>query len=301
MNALHRPWLRLTEYTDGNTHSAFHEVNKILRGMVTNLNNETIVVRGGGDLATGVVQKFYRSGFNVLILETHKPTAIRRSVSLSEAVYDGQSTVEDMRCRKVSTIAEVESCWRDKIIPLFVDPEGTSISSIKPDAVIDAIIAKRNLGTTKSMADITIALGPGFHAGNDVDVVIETMRGHDLGKLIFDGYATPDTKVPAEISGESIDRVIYAPVAGEITHMKQIGDIVKCDEVILTLADTEIRAPFTGLLRGLIRNGMNVKKGLKIADIDKRTNIDWRAISDKARCLGGAALEAYHYLKNNRS
>jgi len=259
-------------------------------------HNKTIVVRGGGDLATGVVQKFFRAGFHVLILETHAPTAIRRSVSLCEAVYDGTAQVEDVVCRKVSGTDELDTCWQEGLVALLVDPEGKSIKEIKPEAVIDAILAKRNLGTTRSMADITIALGPGFDAGVDVHAVIETMRGHDLGRLILQGYAKPDTGIPAEIGGEDSRRVLHAPSAGIIIHKKQIGSIAKQGEGLFSVNGTEVIAPFDGLLRGLIREGMQVHKGMKVADIDPRTDVDWRTVSDKARCLGGATLEAYFYL-----
>jgi xanthine dehydrogenase accessory factor len=258
---------------------------------------QKIVVRGGGDLATGVVQKFFRAGFPVLILETSAPSAIRRSVALCEAVYDGCAQVEDMNCRRVSDVTELESCWQQGTIPLLIDPSGETIRQIRPSAVIDAIIAKRNSGTHRGMAPVTIALGPGFCAGEDVDVVIETMRGHDLGRLIFKGSAAPNTGIPGEIGGKSGQRVIHAPVAGAVIHKKQIGDLVQRDEVLLTIEETEVRAPFAGLLRGLIREGFTAPKGMKIADIDPRTDVDWRTISDKARCLGGAALEGYFYLK----
>lgn len=259
-------------------------------------SKKTIIVRGGGDLATGVVQKFHRAGFNVLILETSKPTAIRRSVALCEAVYDGVVQVEDIVCRKISGLDEIEACWQEGEVPLLVDPTGNSIKEIKPSAVIDAIIAKRNLGTTKCMADITIALGPGFNAGEDVHAVIETKRGHDLGRLILQGYAKPNTGIPGKIAGETKKRVIHAPTHGIIKHSKQIGDIVSHGETIFTISNTKVHAPIDGLLRGLIREGIEVKKGMKAADIDPRTDIDWLTISDKARCLGGAALEAYFYL-----
>ena len=258
---------------------------------------EKIVVRGGGDLATGVVQKFFRAGFHVVILETSTPTAIRRSVALCEAVYDGLSQVEDVICRKVSGSDELESCWQAGDVPLLVDPSGASIRIIQPDAVIDAIIAKHNLGTDRSMADITIALGPGFYAGKDVDVVIETMRGHDLGRLIFDGYAKPNTGIPGDINGKGSERVLHATVSGTVIHKKQIGDLVESGEVLFTIGETPVCAPFSGLLRGLIREGINVPQGMKVADIDPRTDVDWRTISDKARCLGGAALEAYFCLQ----
>ena len=270
-------------------------------------DNRIIIVRGGGDLATGVVQKFYRAGFNVLILETHAPTAIRRSVALCEAVYDGFVTVEDITCRKISGTDELEECWREKVVPLLIDPEGESIGRIKPAAVVDAILAKRNTGTKRSMADITIALGPGFTAGKDVDAVIETVRGHDLGRLILQGSAKPDTGVPGDIGGESIKRVIRASSDGAVRHIKKIGDIVEQGEVIFTVdsvepgglevISAEVCATISGLLRGLIREGMQVYKGMKVADIDPRTDVDWHTISDKARCLGGAALEAYFFLR----
>ena len=255
--------------------------------------SQKIVVRGGGDLATGVIQKFFRAGFPVVILETSAPNAIRRSVALCEAVYDGFARVEDMNCRRVSNIDELEDCWQQGEIPLLIDPTGETIGQIRPSAVIDAILAKRNLGTHRGMAPITIALGPGFYAGEDVDVVIETMRGHDLGRLIFKGCAAPNTGIPGEIGGKSGQRVIHAPACGTVIHKKQIGDIVQRDEVLFIIEETEARAPFTGLLRGLIREGAAVPKGMKVADIDPRTDVDWRTISDKARCLGGAALEAY--------
>ena len=273
-------------------------------------DRKTVVVRGGGDVATGVVQKFFRAGFNVLIFETEIPTAIRRSVALCEAVYDGIANVEDIICRKINRLEETETCWREGVVPLLIDPDGNAIKEIKPAAVIDAIIAKRNLGTNRSMADITIALGPGFSAGEDVDAVIETKRGHDLGRLILKGQAKPNTGVPGEMAGESTRRVIYAPADGIIKHNKEIGSIVEQGDVLLTVKSekyrstephtTEVTAPMSGLLRGLIREGIKVNKGMKVADIDPRNDIDWRTISDKARCIGGAALEAYLYLKARR-
>jgi len=264
-------------------------------------DKKTIIIRGGGDLATGVVQKFVRTGFNVLILEVKTPTAIRRSVALCEAAYDGYAKVEDIECRKIESPEDAEQCWRNGITALLIDPDGKCINEIKPAAVIDAIIAKRNLGTSLSMADITIALGPGFNAGEDVHAVIETKRGHDLGRLILKGSAAPDTGIPGEIAGESMLRVIRAPQEGVIVHRKQIGDIVKQGEILFTINDHEIQAPINGLLRGLIRENIKVNKGMKVADIDSRTDVDWRGISDKARCIGGAALEAYFYLAGRES
>lgn len=257
---------------------------------------EIIVVRGGGDLATGVIQKFYRSGFRLLILETEKPTAIRRTVALCEAVYAGHAQVEDLRCRRIASLEELEGCHQNGVIPLMVDPGGESIRQRKPAAVIDAILAKRNVGTSRDMAPVTVGLGPGFTAGQDVDAVIETMRGHDLGRLILKGGALPNTGIPGEIGGKSAQRVIHAPVEGTVSHIRRIGDVVEKDEDLFKISGTIVAAPFRGLLRGLIREGFQVPKGMKIADIDPRTDVNFHTISDKARCLGGAALEAYLYL-----
>jgi xanthine dehydrogenase accessory factor len=218
-------------------------------------------------------------------------------VALCEAVYEGFFTVEDMSARLVETPEAFPSCWAAGEIPVLVDPKAACIPAIRPAAVIDAILAKKNPGTNKSMAAVTIALGPGFNAGVDVTAVIETMRGHDLGRLILHGEALPNTGLPGELGGRAAERVLKAPVAGEVAHERRIGDIVKAGEVVLTVGGEPVCASFTGLLRGLIREGLSVPRGMKLADIDPRTDVNWRTISDKARCLGGAALEAYLYLR----
>lgn len=260
------------------------------------MEQNRIIIRGGGDLATGVIQKFYRSGFHVLILETDKPTAIRRTVALSDAVYHGKTEVEGLICQKIDSLNELENCYNRGFIPLLIDPKGESIEKFSPTAVIDAILAKKNLGTHKNMAPITIALGPGFTAGKDVDVVIETMRGHDLGRLILSGTAFPNTGTPGEIGGKSAERVIHSPASGKVKILHQIGDIVEAGEPILEVNGIFAKSPFKGLLRGMIHDGLDVPKGMKVADVDPRLHVNWHTISDKARCLGGAALEAYFYL-----
>ena len=261
---------------------------------------QRIVVRGGGDLATGVVQKFCRAGFPVVILETSAPTAIRRSVALCEAVYNGDMQVEDIVCRKIDRLDKLDDCWSAREVPLLVDPLGETIRDIRPSAVIDAILAKRNLGTGMGMADVTIALGPGFCAGLDVHAVIETARGHDLGRLILQGNAKPNTGIPGDIGGKNAERVLRAPADGTVECRKQIGDVAESGEIVFTVGAEAVCAPFTGLLRGMIREGLHVPKGMKAADIDPRIDVDWRTISDKARCLGGAVLEAYFYLLNKK-
>ena len=258
--------------------------------------DKLVVIRGGGDLATGVAQKFWRSGFKLLVLEIEQPTAIRRSVTLCEAVYTGYTAVEDVTGKHISATSEINACLESGSIPVLIDPDGACIAHLQPALVIDAILAKRNQGTHRAMASITIGLGPGFCAGEDVDVVIETMRGHDLGRLIVSGSALPDTGIPGEIGGKSAQRVLHAPVAGKVSPIRRIGDIVGEGEALCEIAGEVIRAPFTGLLRGLIRDGLSVSPGMKIADIDPRTDVDWHTISDKARCIGGAALEAFLWL-----
>ena len=259
-----------------------------------------VIIRGGGDLATGVIQKFHRSGFRLLVLEKEKPSAIRRTVALCEAVYTGNAQVEDVCCTRIESLSELDGCFKRAQVPILVDPGAESIAQLKPAAVIDAILAKRNLGTHKDMAPVTIALGPGFCAGVDVSAVIETNRGHDLGRLILKGSAQNDTGIPGEIGGKGAQRVIHAPAAGELRHIRSIGDVLEEGEAICEINGEVIMAPFKGLLRGLIREGLQVPRGMKIADMDPRLDVDWRTISDKARCLGGAALEAFYYLTYHR-
>lgn len=262
--------------------------------------NDIVIVRGGGDLASGTIQKLHRSGFRVLVLEVAKPTSIRRSVSFGEAVYEGELEIEGITAVHVCSLSEIEEAFRNKKVPVIIDEEGKYISEIKPRIVVDAIIAKRNMGTTKDMADITIALGPGFTAGEDVDVVIETTRGHNLGRLIFDGQAKENTGIPGSIMGYSKERVIHSPSGGIMKNVLNIGAVVEKDEVIAYVGDMKIKATIPGLLRGILRDGSTVTKGFKIADIDPRLSekSNCYTISDKARSIAGGVLEAVLYMKN---
>ena len=257
-----------------------------------------IIVRGGGDLATGTIYKLKKCGFPVLILETESPSAIRRNVAFSEAVYQGQQTVEDMTCYRADSADEAEQFLAEGKLTLLVDPAGVSIEALKPMAVVDAILAKKNLGTHKSMAPITVALGPGFEAGIDVNAVIETKRGHNLGKVLWSGFAAPNTGVPGIIAGFGKERVIHCPAEGILRNVKKITDTVVKGEVI-AVVETEdgnvpVEASLDGLLRGLIRDGYPVTKGFKIADIDPRMDEyeNCFTISDKARCIAGGVVEA---------
>ena len=257
-----------------------------------------IIVRGGGDLATGTIYKLYKCGFPVLILEAHQPSAIRRNVAFSEAVYEGKQTVEDVTCHRADSKEQAAALLQDGKLAVLVDPAADAIGYFKPMAVVDAILAKRNLGTCKSMAPITVALGPGFAAGQEVDAVIETRRGHNLGRVIWNGAAAPNTGIPGIIGGYGKERVVYSPASGILRNVRRITDPVQKGEVIAHVETEEgsvpVCASIDGLLRGMIRDGYPVKQGFKMADIDPRMEEyeNCFTISDKARCIAGGVLEA---------
>ena len=296
--------------------------------------NLLIICRGAGDLATGIIHRLHRAGHRVIALETDYPAAIRRQVSFCEAVYDGSAAVEGVTARLVPALADAETDtetysgindtpaahiasekWDSAAIeavleagevPLLIDQKGESIALLKPDVVVDAIIAKKNLGTTINMAPLVIGVGPGFTAGQDVHLVIESMRGHNLARIITDGMAQPNTGVPGNIAGFTSERVIHAPAAGYIHDVRKIGDIVqKGDEIARIYPDKEsydnalseyvpVNATITGIIRGLIREGYYFREGFKIADIDPRESelSNCFTISDKARSIAGSVLEA---------
>lgn len=270
---------------------------------------DLLVVRGAGDLATGTIHRLKQAGFHLLVLEAEHPAAIRRQVALSEAVYAKSAQVEsvkavrmevdltDTKNRKEALLREMERIWSENAVPVLVDPAGISIFELHPQVVVDAILAKKNLGTGREMAPLTIALGPGFTAGADVDVVIETKRGHNLGRVIRSGSAVPNTGIPGIIGGYGKERVMHAEAEGILRNVASIGDIVEAGAVIAEI-ETEngcvpVKASLSGLLRGLIRDGYPVTKGFKIADIDPRKEElqNCFTISDKARCIAGSVLE----------
>ena len=265
--------------------------------------NNLIIVRGGGDLATGTIYKLKKSGFPVLILETAHPSAIRRNVAFCEAVYQGTQTVEDMTCHLAGSLEQAELFLREGMLTVLVDPAGEAVRKLQPMAVVDAILAKKNLGTHRNMAPITVALGPGFTAGEDVDAVIETKRGHNLGRVLWEGTAAPNTGIPGIIGGYGKERVIHCPAKGILRNVKKITDTVSKGEVI-AVVETEdgtvpVEATLDGILRGLIRDGYPVRVGFKMADIDPRADeyINCFTISDKARCIAGGVLEAILHRK----
>ena len=267
-----------------------------------------IICRGGGDLATGIVHRLFRAEFPVLVLETDSPAAIRRQVSFSEAVYDGTATVEGVTAERIASANRdsVNHVLEEGRVPLLVDPEGSSIPLLKPDIVVDAIIAKKNLGTAKEMAPLVIGVGPGFTAGEDVDLVVESMRGHNLARIFTTGSALPNTGIPGNIGGFTKERVLHAETAGYMKNIRQIGDIVEKGEEIARIYEkmtedgtfsgsyVSVEASISGIIRGLIREGYHFQKGFKIADIDPRESelANCFTISDKARSIGGSVLEA---------
>lgn len=257
-----------------------------------------IVVRGAGDLASGVIHKLSNCGFDVVALEVEKPLAIRRKVSFCEAIYENEVKIDNIICKLCENLDDIYSVLNEKKVALIVDPNGDYIKQIKPKVVIDAILAKKNLGTNKNMAPLTIGLGPGFFAGKDVDIVIETMRGHNLGKIIKEGYALKNTGTPGNINGIGKERVGYSNASGMINTVAEIGQKVEKGQILAQIVDEnqeiyEVKASISGVLRGIIRNKSNIVSRLKILDIDPRIDEvkNCYTISDKARCIAGSVLE----------
>jgi xanthine dehydrogenase accessory factor len=268
---------------------------------MTLIRGELVVVRGAGDLATGTIVRLVRAGFRVVALEVPEPTAIRRTVSLGEAVYQGTMEVEGVRAaradRPEQALALLEQAGRGGPVPILVDPRCTSLERLRPAAVVDAILAKRNLGTRIGMAPTVVALGPGFEAGVDAHAVVETQRGHDLGRVLLRGKAAPDTGVPGLVGGFGWERVLHAPHAGVLETLKAIGDQVRAGEPVARLVGAEgstaLAPVIDGVLRGLLRGGCSVPAGMKLADVDPRGRREHCfTISDKARSVAGGVLEA---------
>lgn len=256
-----------------------------------------VVIKGGGDLATGVAHRLFRSGFSLIITELAQPTVVRRTVAFAQAVFSGSCVVEGVTAVKTN-IAEVEQVIAAKQIPvIIIDETSECIKKCRPLAVVDAILAKRNTGTYKHDAGLVIALGPGFTAGVDVDAVIETMRGHALGRVIVDGAAASDTGVPGEIGGYTTERLLRSPCAGILRGICSIGETVSLGQIVAEVSGRPVRAKISGVLRGLINDGSNVQAKMKIGDIDPRCiRSQCYTISDKARAIGGGVLEALLWL-----
>lgn len=263
------------------------------------LDGPVVLIRGGGEMASGVAWTLAVSGFRVIITEVDQPLMVRWPVSLGTAVVEETWEVEGMKARRVETAKNFEPLWKKGEIPVLVDPALTYLDQITPEILVDGIMAKRNLGTNRNMASLTLALGPGFAAQEDVDIVVETNRGHNLGRLIYNGTAEPNTGVPGLIAGYSTERVIYSKETGVFHAKRAIGDQVKMGEVVgsINVKDSNTSKPvislIDGVLRGLLREGTFVPKGVKIGDVDPRAEKEYCwTISEKARTIGGAVLLA---------
>jgi xanthine dehydrogenase accessory factor len=252
-----------------------------------------ILIRGGGDLATGVAARLHRVGFNLVLTEVAQPRAIRRLVAAAEAVYTEEVQVEDVHCQLVQNLEGIVKAFRSEIIPVLVDPDASIREDLNLIALIDARMRKRPPEIGMDVSYLVLGLGPGFTAGVDCHAVIETNRGHHMGRVIWKGSAEPDTGVPEPISSHDVDRVLRAPADGRLENGLPLGSLVRTGEIIATVDGTHLLAPFDGALRGLIHDSLLVKTGDKVGDLDPRSEPSYcYQISDKSLAVGGGVLEA---------
>jgi len=257
------------------------------------LSEILVLIKGGGDLGTGVAYRLRRAGMQVVVTELAQPTVIRRAVSLAEAVYEGEVVVEGLHGRLVPDAGTARLALAAGLVPVLVDPRVDITTELRPRAVVDARMAKRNLGTRLDEAQVVVGLGPGFMVGRDVHAVIETARGHYLGRVHLSGEAAPNTGIPGSVGGESARRILRAPTDGVFQAFKRIGDPVAGGEVVAQVGDRPIETRLSGVLRGILRDGLTVQRGMKVGDIDPRGVRDYCfTISDKALAVGGGVLEA---------
>lgn len=258
--------------------------------------NRLVVIKGGGDIATGIAHRLYQSRIPVIITEIAEPTVVRRTVAFATAVTNGQIEVEGVTA-KLARPEEIMVTLAMGCIPVVVDEATECVARVSPYAVIDAIIAKRNTGTALTDAPVVIGVGPGFTAGIDVHAVVETMRGHELGRVMYQGQAIANTGIPGEVGGYTLERLIKAPADGIFIACRDIGDDVVVGEVVGYVGETAVKVAIAGVLRGVIQSGIKVTQGLKIGDVDPRCRREHcYSISDKARAIGGGVLEALLHL-----
>lgn len=263
--------------------------------------NKKIWIRGAGDLATGIALRFFRSGFDVIMSDIAVPTTVRRTVAFSPAIYEGEAIVEGISGKFCDNKSEIDSIIESGAIPIIVDPSGDIMREYKPEVIVDAIIAKTNIGTGIDDAKIVIGVGPGFEAGVDCHAVVETKRGHNLGRVIWSGSAYPNTGVPGNIGGYTVERIIRATADGIFKANVSIGDSVKAGDLVAYCDKTPVYAGIDGIVRGLLQDGVKVKTGMKSGDVDPRAQKDYCfSVSDKARAIGGGVLEAVLGLMSSR-
>ena len=257
------------------------------------LKDLIILIKGGGEMASGIAQRLVRSGFRVCITELPEPLAVRRGVSFCEAVFEGRTEVEGLVGKRVSGKEGILRAWEEGEVPVIIDPQCAIRKILSPDVLVDAILAKGNTGTTLSDAPLVIGLGPGFRAGRDVHFVIETNRGHHLGRVIEEGEAEPDTGIPGDINGYTWERVLRAPACGRFQGKKRIGDRVEKEQVVAEVESVPLKATTSGVLRGLLHDGLMTETNMKVGDVDPRAAREsCLTVSEKARAIAGAVLEA---------
>ena len=260
-----------------------------------------VLIKGAGDLASGIACRLYHSGFDIVMTDLAVPTAVRRSVSFSRAIYEENVIIEGITGRHCGTMEEIEDALADRKIAVCIDPQACLVARCRPDVVVDAILAKRNLGTRIDDAALVIGVGPGFTAGRDCHVVVETKRGHYLGRCIYEGSAIANTGIPGEIGGYSVERILRAPADGIFEPLVTIGSLVKQGDICGRVDGEPMRSQIPGVVRGLLQAGVPVTRGMKAGDVDPRCAPEHcDTVSDKARAIGGGVLEAIlHDLSQN--
>jgi xanthine dehydrogenase accessory factor len=252
-----------------------------------------VLIRGGGEMASGIAHRLHQCHMKVLITEIAAPTAVRRTVAYAEAIYDGCHAIENVKSLKVATVHQAHELWEVGMIPIFIDPDAAVRREVKPGVIVDAIMAKRGSSTAISDAPLVIGIGPGFTAGENVHAVVESNRGYRLGRVIWNGAAEPDTGVPAPVAGYTETRVLRAPRAGSFKAIRDIGDTVQRGEIVAEVDRMQISAEITGMIRGMLHDGIQVEAGVKVGDVDPRGQREYcYSISDKARAIGGGVVEA---------
>lgn len=255
--------------------------------------NPIILLRGGGDLATGVAARLHRAAFRVLVIELEKPLALRRNVAAAQAIYAGEIDIEDLHAVRVESLPAARRAWEKGDLPVMIDPEGRSLEGLSPQVIVDARMRKQPPEWGIEVAPLVIGLGPGFTVGVDCHAVVETQRGHDLGRVIWSGQAAPDSGVPEQVSGFEADRVLRSPAPGHVHPEVHLGAVVQAGSIVAIVDGSEVRASFNGVLRGLVHENVLVVEGMKIGDLDPRLEIrNAFLISDKSLAIGGGVLEA---------
>jgi len=255
-----------------------------------------VIIRGGGDLASGVTLRLHRVGLQVVITELAQPLAVRRLACFAEAIYAGETVVEGVTARRVNDPTDalrIIQVLAKGQIPVLIDPQGASIRHLHPGAVVDGRMLKQRVPLIPEQVGLIIGLGPGFTAGENCHAVVETKRGHMLGRVYWNGSAESDTGVPGDVEARRAERVLRAPVDGRLNAHAQICDLLDADQLIADVSGIDVRAPFKGVLRGLLHDGLEVRAGLKIGDFDPRGDPRYCSlVSDKALAIAGGVLEA---------